>query len=710
MRHRQRFQETLKVIEVIDKKPDSISSEARSSRGGRRTTARLSFRGRLPAAILYLAGCSMSVAGVAAEPLRTLPMIAQSALSAPAESVRENASAADAKGASPIPQLSDQTVADIIYSVLVASVAGEDYPLYAWRIYMDVARLSNDPAAAKFAFDYARQAKDTEKSLQSVYRWSELSPEESEPSKALVHTLIMAERVDEAAVQLEKILQRFQGEGMPRGKSLKESLPILIEAESPDIASQVLMRHIEKYDGRRDHWALLALGTMLGHYQRPMEAIDALEQARAIYLASLDDESDRIAPEDDRQASSPDEGIALSAERSGAADEAITASADSNGASSEGTTASAERSGVPSEGDSASADQITVPLARLLHANGRSDDALSILEEFIERSPGRDDVRIIYGHTLFESGRRAESYAVFNDIVAKSPNNINARYALAILLLQSGQIDEAAEQFEFITVEGQTSEVYAALFYLARISEYRGDVDEAIDLYRRVRQGDNSFNAQVRVVELLAEHRDVGLARNHLRTIRPRSWQNMQDMIRVESRILVDAGLYEDALEVYNKAIGQFKGVSSLLYQRGILAIEYLDRLDIMEGDMRAILETEPDNVDALNTLGYSLADRTDRYEEAYELISRALRLAPDNHYILDSMGWVLYRMGQPERAVEYLRRALTKQPEAEIAAHLGEVLWSLNRKDEARNVLETALQTSPDDENLLDSLRRFGM
>ena len=686
---------------MIDKKLDSVASEPRSSRSGLRATTRSSLRGGLLTAILSLSGSPVSAYAVV-DPIASLPMMAQSGQS---ESVQENASAADTKGGSPSLHLTDQMVADIVYSVLVANVAGVDHPLYAWRIYMDVARLSNDPAAAKFALDYARKAKDTEKSLQSVYRWAELSPEESESTRALFHTLIVAERVDEAAVQLEKILQRFEGEGLSRGDALKESLPILIEAQSPDIATQVLRRHIEKYDGREDHWALLALGTVLGHFQRPMEAIAALEEARAIYIASLDDESGKSVSEGDLEDPSPLDDSSPAALEQARTIHIASLDDESGKSVSEG---DLEDSSPPE--DSSSADQITVPLARLLHANGRSDDALSILEEFIERSPDNDDVRIIYGHTLFESGRRTESRIVFDDIVARSPNNINARYALAILLLQSNRIDEAAEQFKFITEEGQTSEVYAALFYLARIAELRQDFTDAISLYRRVRRGDNTFSAQVRVVELLAEHRDIDLARNHLRTIRPRSWQDMQEIIQLESRILVGAELYEDALEVYNKAIDRFDGNSNLLYQRGILAIEHLDRLDIMERDMRAIIEMDPNNVDAINTLGYTLADRTDRYEEAYELISRALSLAPDNHYILDSMGWVLYRMGQPEQALEYLRRALTKKPDAEIATHLGEVLWSLNRKDEARNVLETVLQMDPGNENLLDTLRRFGM
>ncbi len=674
---------------MVDKNTDLPSKEIRSFENTLRAMDGPALRRVLLAAVFCLSGSAPALA--VDEPSGSLPTVAQAE---PAQGA-ESASIADTNDEpSPSSHLTDQEVADIIYSALVASVAGGDYPLFAWRIYTDVADLSKDAAAAKFALDYARQAKNTEKALLSAYQWVALAPGESEPIESLVHTLMLSGLVDEAVVYFDKILRRMESEGRSRGDALKESLSILIEAENPDVAAQVLMRHIEKYDGRRDHWALLALGTMLQHFQRPQAAIGALEEARSIYLASLDAAPSAPSGRDDSKDAS--ESASESASE-------VEAQGETEGAAegeTEGETQSAAQKG----------DQITVPLARLLHANGRSDEALSILEEFIERSPDNHGVRIIYGHTLFESGRRVESRAVFDDIVAKNPKNINARYALAILLLQSNQIDEAAEQFKFISEEGQTSEVYAALFYLARIAEIRGEFIEAISLYRRVRQGDNRFNAQMRVVDLLAEHRDVGLARNHLRTIRPRTWQDMLNIVQLESKILVNAELYEDALEVYDKAIDRFNGSTRLLYQRGVLAIEHLDRLDILERDMRAILKIDPNNVDALNTLGYSLANGTDRYEEAHELIARALKLDPDNQYILDSMGWTLYRMGQPENALEYLRRAMTKKPEAEIAAHLGEVLWALDRKDEARRVWEAALRMNPDDKSLLDALSRFDL
>jgi Flp pilus assembly protein TadD len=133
-----------------------------------------------------------------------------------------------------------------------------------------------------------------------------------------------------------------------------------------------------------------------------------------------------------------------------------------------------------------------------------------------------------------------------------------------------------------------------------------------------------------------------------------------------------------------------------------------MSRLDILEADLRNIIEQDPQNAQALNALGYSLADRTDRYEEAEQLIDRALELRPNDHYILDSKGWVLYRLGRLDEAIVYLRRALELVPDGEVAAHLGEVLWVKGDKKEARKVWNTALKATPDNVLLQDVIQRF--
>ena len=134
------------------------------------------------------------------------------------------------------------------------------------------------------------------------------------------------------------------------------------------------------------------------------------------------------------------------------------------------------------------------------------------------------------------------------------------------------------------------------------------------------------------------------------------------------------------ALEVYNDALDEFPKDSGLLYARAMLQVK-LDLIPEVEKDLRKILAREPDNADALNALGYTLADRTERYDEAYELIKRAYALKPNDHYIMDSMGWILFRLGRYEEAVAHLRNAMSIREDAEIAAHLGEVLWVLARQ-----------------------------
>ena len=193
---------------------------------------------------------------------------------------------------------------------------------------------------------------------------------------------------------------------------------------------------------------------------------------------------------------------------------------------------------------------------------------------------------------------------------------------------------------------------------------------------------------------LLAENGDLESARRHLRGVRTTTTQELVRIQLAEGGLLMRAERYEEAMSTYDESLEHLPGNTDLLYARGMLA-ERMDRLDVLERDMREIISRDPNNAEALNALGYTLADRTDRYEEAHELIMRAMELKPDDHYIVDSLGWVLHRMGRHEEALEHLRRALSITPDPEIAAHLGEVLWVLGQEVEAREVWNAALEES---------------
>ena len=340
----------------------------------------------------------------------------------------------------------------------------------------------------------------------------------------------------------------------------------------------------------------------------------------------------------------------------------------------------------------------------------RTDDvegALRVLEEFLERVPDSSMVRMTYARTLVDTRRYEQARAEFEHLVAEDPENDDARYALGLLLVQTSRLDAAKRQFEKLV--SRDSRRDAAYYYLARIAESEQRPADAIASYRRVRRGEHRLNAQIRVAVLFAEGGDLEAARRHLHGVRSENTGETVRIYNAEAGLLTRAERYDEAMAVYDASLEELPGNPDLLYARGMLAVE-MGRLDILERDMRDILAREPDNADALNALGYTLADRTDRYEEAYALIKRAIELKPDDHYIVDSLGWVLHRMGRHEEALVQLRRAMSLNPDPEIAAHLGEVLWVLGNRVEARAVWSTALEAAPDDERLLDVIERFGL
>ena len=345
--------------------------------------------------------------------------------------------------------------------------------------------------------------------------------------------------------------------------------------------------------------------------------------------------------------------------------------------------------------------------ARLRQRADDTEGALRVLEDFIELVPASGTVRMVYARMLVDAQRYEQARAEFEHLVAEEPGNDDARYALALLLVQTSRLDEAKRQFERLA--NHDSRRDAAYYYLARIAESQERYADAMVSYRRVLRGEHRLNAQIRIGVLLADGGDVDAARRHLHGVRSESTQDAVRIYSAEAGLLARVARYEEAMEVYDAALEDFPGNSDLLYSRGMLAVK-MDRLDILERDMRAIIEREPDHAEALNALGYTLADRTDRLEEAHALIKRAIELKPDDHYIVDSLGWVLHRMGRHREALAQLRRAMSINPDPEIAAHLGEVLWVLGNKVEARAVWSTALEAAPDDEHLLDVIERFGL
>ena len=198
-------------------------------------------------------------------------------------------------------------------------------------------------------------------------------------------------------------------------------------------------------------------------------------------------------------------------------------------------------------------------------------------------------------------------------------------------------------------------------------------------------------------------------ALEHLDTLLKGSQSN-ESLIRIygaKAGIFQDAGQYQAAIDVFTAVLGVLPGNIDILYSRALTA-ERIDRIDMLEADLRAILSQDPDNGHALNALGYTLADRTNRYEEALGYLEKAITILPDDPAVIDSMGWVLYKLGDYEQSIRYLRRALSKMNDAEILAHLGEVLWVSGNREEAREVWRQGQEDFPDDKKLNETIKTF--
>jgi len=341
----------------------------------------------------------------------------------------------------------------------------------------------------------------------------------------------------------------------------------------------------------------------------------------------------------------------------------------------------------------------------ILQRLGREQEALSWLEKKLAKGGENDfNLRMAYARLLMEVRQFGKALDQFELLVDREPENIDVLYALGLLYLQSSRLEEAETLFKKLSAQEHLTDT--ANYYLGRIAEEKRLYDEAGDWYQGVYKGEHYFDAQVRLAMLLARQGQVDEARNHLQSIRSRSGQQALVIVQAEGDLLIQAGRYEEAIAVYTEALDDGYN-PDLLYARAMVA-EKTGRLDLLEKDLRSMLEREPDHAQALNALGYTLTDATDRHAEAYELIKKALELRPNDFYILDSMGWVLYRLGRLDEAIEYLRKALNIRQDPEIAAHLGEVLWVRGEREQAKEVWETALQQTPEDTRLLDVIERF--
>ena len=343
--------------------------------------------------------------------------------------------------------------------------------------------------------------------------------------------------------------------------------------------------------------------------------------------------------------------------------------------------------------------------ANLLSDLNQKQAAQAFLSEQLAINPDQPRLRLLLARLLFEAQAFSDARVQYQILHEIRPEDGEILFALAMLSIE--QADFAQARLHLGRLVRTDQRVNQAQYYLGLVAEKTGDVALALREFAKVDGGYEYLSAQGRIVELISVNQSLEDARSYLakKKLAHNGLRSQFDLIEGQLLSRVDA---EDALfEHLDEAIEAQAGDIPLLYFRAMSGQKY-DRLDILERDLKQVLTLDPGNADAMNALGYTLADQTDRYDEAYVLIEKALRLKPEEPAFIDSMGWVLYRLNRYEEAIDYLEQAFERFPNDEVAAHLGEVLWQSGKTRRAKRVWKEALSETPDSTFLQSVVKRF--
>ena len=341
----------------------------------------------------------------------------------------------------------------------------------------------------------------------------------------------------------------------------------------------------------------------------------------------------------------------------------------------------------------------------LLEQMGNTALAEKRLEQALRNNENHKELRFQYGRKLLDEQRYREAHDQFQIIVEQFPEDYDMLYSLALISMEINMLNEAKQYFQRLVENAQRLD--DAHYYLGYINVQENNPTEAIGHFINVNSGGNFLQAQRNLAELMIRSGRYPEVKARFQNIRFRNPDYNIPLLTLEANVLLDEGLYSEASTVLNNAVGAFPNNIQLLFLRSVYAQEVNDLL-LMEVDLRKIIQLNPTSPVAYNSLGYTLADRTDRFDEAYQLILRAVELAPNDPAIIDSLGWVQYRLGLYEEARENLDRAYELFPDHEVAAHLGEVLWVMGDKSAARKVWRRALESQPDSEHIRSTMERL--
>jgi tetratricopeptide (TPR) repeat protein len=345
--------------------------------------------------------------------------------------------------------------------------------------------------------------------------------------------------------------------------------------------------------------------------------------------------------------------------------------------------------------------------ARVLHILSRPEEALVWLDDLHESLPKHKSIGVLRARILIDLKRFTEARAAFQYLTQVFPDDYSIQLSLGLLHMELDEDDQAIAVLSPLTLNNNiANDTY---FYLARIAEKQEDSIRALRNYRAVQEGRQFLPAQLKAAQLLIQQEDIHAARDYLTHRRSEFPDFNIALVQIEVELLINNEQIEEAYQLVDTALIESPDSTKLLYSRGLLA-EKLGNIEQLETDLRHIISLSPNNAEAINALGYTLANKTDRIGEALSLIKQAIELAPNNPAIIDSLGWAYYRQGDLNQALELLQKAFNAFPDHEVAAHLGEVLWKLKRNSDAKSIWQKGLEQKPDSSIIKETLQRFNL
>ena len=337
--------------------------------------------------------------------------------------------------------------------------------------------------------------------------------------------------------------------------------------------------------------------------------------------------------------------------------------------------------------------------------------SLEVLRKYLSKYAGSHDtgareIRLQYARALLDQKQYKPARDEFQRLADEAPDNPEMAFAIALISLQLNDLQGAETQLKQALSKGKKDHDTVD-YYLGQLSEAKHNDTEAIAYYRKVQAGEYLFSAQIRIAHLLGKGGQLAEARLQLSKTQAASELQRIQLVLVEAQILREANQNTEAYQVLQQGLAKLPDNPDLLYGTAMMA-DKLGKLDVSEQLMRKLIRLKPDHAHAYNALGYSLLERNERIPEAVQLVEKALQLAPDDPAIMDSVGWGYYRSGKLDDSVKMLRRAFAANPDPEVAAHLGEVLWVRGDKSEAQKIWQDSLKANPDSAPLQAVIKKF--